>query len=202
MYGSDTTPLIPRRRVNGMEMDTGLPEVQTFRARSQGGALLQVLEEVDDREAHQVRPEAQGGEGVKASLKVEIPIKPVPRRVRWDSRNRRMHRSTREAEYMKKLRTYFKDAAEASGINPEREGVRVAVSLTFFIHRPKRLAEAGPPWPHTVRPDLENLVKPVIDAGNGTLWKDDSQIWQIYAQKVYHGGPTGWPFVRLEVTYG
>ena len=37
---------------------------------------------------------------------------------------------------------------------------------------------------HTVRPDLDNLTK-TIDAFNGVIWKDDSQIMSITEQKCY-----------------
>lgn len=37
---------------------------------------------------------------------------------------------------------------------------------------------------HTSRPDLDNLTK-TIDAFNGVIWKDDSQIMSITASKCY-----------------
>ncbi len=36
----------------------------------------------------------------------------------------------------------------------------------------------------TKRPDLDNLLKAVMDAGNGILWADDSCVAQIYASKI------------------
>lgn len=37
---------------------------------------------------------------------------------------------------------------------------------------------------HTSRPDLDNLMK-MIDAFNGIIWKDDSQIMSMTASKCY-----------------
>lgn len=37
--------------------------------------------------------------------------------------------------------------------------------------------------PHTQKPDLDNLAKPVLDALNGVAWKDDSQIFELRIQK-------------------
>lgn len=37
----------------------------------------------------------------------------------------------------------------------------------------------------TARPDIDNLVKAVTDALNGILWKDDSQIVSLSAEKRY-----------------
>lgn len=42
----------------------------------------------------------------------------------------------------------------------------------------------------SVKPDLDNYVKSVTDAGNGVLWKDDGQICWILAEKIY-GQPPG-----------
>ena len=38
---------------------------------------------------------------------------------------------------------------------------------------------------HVGRPDRDNLVKLVKDAGNGILWRDDSLIWQLCANKLW-----------------
>ena len=35
------------------------------------------------------------------------------------------------------------------------------------------------------RPDLSNCIKFIEDCGNGVLWKDDSQIIKLEAQKLY-----------------
>lgn len=33
--------------------------------------------------------------------------------------------------------------------------------------------------------DVDNLVKAVMDAMNGVVWKDDSQVWGLWSKKVY-----------------
>jgi Holliday junction resolvase RusA-like endonuclease len=38
---------------------------------------------------------------------------------------------------------------------------------------------------HTMRPDLDNLVKSVKDALTGVIWKDDAQIIRLVAEKRY-----------------
>lgn len=44
-------------------------------------------------------------------------------------------------------------------------------------------------WPHTAKPDLDNLVK-IIDGLNGRAWLDDSQIVCIGASKLYGATPS------------
>lgn len=58
----------------------------------------------------------------------------------------------------------------------------------------KRSAQAleGLIWPAT-RPDLDNLLKILMDALNGVVWRDDSQIVEVAMQKWYSDRP------RLEV---
>lgn len=42
---------------------------------------------------------------------------------------------------------------------------------------------------HTKRPDLDNLCKFVKDCLNGEAWKDDSQVVEMKAQKMYSQEP-------------
>ena len=43
--------------------------------------------------------------------------------------------------------------------------------------------EAALYWPK--KPDIDNLVKFVLDAANGVLFKDDSQVVRVLATKMY-----------------
>ena len=42
---------------------------------------------------------------------------------------------------------------------------------------------------HTKKPDLDNLVKAVLDSLNGVAYEDDSIIWSIDATKEYGDEP-------------
>lgn len=56
--------------------------------------------------------------------------------------------------------------------------------------KPKRVA-----YP-VCKPDTDNYIKTLLDAGNGYLWHDDSQIITIQASKQY-GNP---PRIELELS--
>lgn len=62
--------------------------------------------------------------------------------------------------------------------------------LEFFMPRPKShynskgLKTNAPVW-HISRPDIDNLIKICLDALKGVLWKDDTQVCNILAQKKY-----------------
>lgn len=64
------------------------------------------------------------------------------------------------------------------------------VEMYFFLPRPKglmRRKDPEGPVPCPAKPDIDNRVKSVMDALNGLLWRDDSQIWHIDASKWYAG---------------
>lgn len=65
----------------------------------------------------------------------------------------------------------------------------------FFMpipnYAPKFKKEAlnSNPYPHFKRPDLDNLIKFLLDIGNGILYSDDSLIAHIDAHKIYNQNP-------------
>jgi Holliday junction resolvase RusA-like endonuclease len=73
---------------------------------------------------------------------------------------------------------------------------KVPLSLTcvFYRIRPKGVSKKVI-YP-TGKPDTDNYVKLLLDAGNGYLWVDDSQIIHIDASKLY-GNP---PRIELKLT--
>jgi Holliday junction resolvase RusA-like endonuclease len=62
----------------------------------------------------------------------------------------------------------------------------IRLDVTFELPRPKRLG-AGANEPHVNVPDLDNLLKAVMDAlSEYGVWKDDRQVAEIRASKWYH----------------
>lgn len=59
------------------------------------------------------------------------------------------------------------------------------VSLTFGMPRLASGKRARP----IKRPDLDNLLKGFLDAGNGILWHDDAQVCHLDVHKVYTDTP-------------
>lgn len=56
------------------------------------------------------------------------------------------------------------------------------VDVFFFLKRPKSAPKRTHP---TVRYDIDNLIKLLLDACNGLLWADDCQVCAITASKRY-----------------
>lgn len=61
----------------------------------------------------------------------------------------------------------------------------ISLMLTFAFKNPATHANKPVPRPYNRRPDIDNLAKPIMDALNGVLWNDDSQITKVFAEKIY-----------------
>jgi len=88
----------------------------------------------------------------------------------------------------------FKDAirmiAMAHWRNPPSDRP-VAIEIDFYFARPKSMVWKTRPMPsvvHTKKPDLDNLAKAVLDAMNGLVFGDDSQVWRLILSKHYASG--------------
>lgn len=73
-------------------------------------------------------------------------------------------------------------------------GGPVTVYLSFDLPRPKAHYGTGrnsetlkpsAPLLHTSKPDLDKLVRAVLDALTGVAWRDDSQVCLVNARKWY-----------------
>ena len=69
----------------------------------------------------------------------------------------------------------------------------LAISITFFMPILKALSNKKkssiPGTPHFKRPDLDNLIKFVLDAANGVIFSDDSLVYSVTAKKIYDTFP-------------
>lgn len=67
------------------------------------------------------------------------------------------------------------------------------IPSSYSMKRRKQLKDQ----PHTNHVDLDNLVKNVLDRGNGILWSDDKYIHTLTASKRWADNN----FISIEVTY-
>ena len=75
----------------------------------------------------------------------------------------------------------------------------ISLKVTFampFVKKHYRTGkysgELKPNQPHayTNKPDIDNMLKFVMDAGNNVIWYDDSQVWKVEMEKVYSEIPS------------
>ena len=74
----------------------------------------------------------------------------------------------------------------------------VHMMIAFYMPRPKSHYRSGKfshllkedvPKLHKFRPDIDNLLKLVMDAATGVLWTDDALVSWILAKKEYSEKP-------------
>lgn len=87
-----------------------------------------------------------------------------------------------------------------TGINPTAEPVHV--ECTFLLPCPQSLPKRSTPA-HTKKPDLDKLIRAVLDACTGLAFLDDSQVVELEIRKAYardvHNIPIA-PGVQLTVS--
>jgi len=84
----------------------------------------------------------------------------------------------------------------------------VCVDLAFYFERPKSHLNGsgslrkGYSSSHIVKPDLDKLVRAILDSGTvGLVWRDDAQVVRLTATKNYvqESGAEALPGVRVKV---
>ncbi|MBN6186424.1 RusA family crossover junction endodeoxyribonuclease [Aneurinibacillus sp. BA2021] len=106
----------------------------------------------------------------------------------------RMYDPPKSREYKEHVK---REAAKYAPSEPLEGPLVLTVNIYRFIpkgfnKKDKERAVAGTLRP-TTKPDVDNYVKGIKDALNKVIWKDDSQIVSIVAEKFYSQKP------RIEV---
>lgn len=95
------------------------------------------------------------------------------------SSGNRFFTAPKQSQYKAQIQTVMRRSFKGRPM----EGA-LSVSLVFTIKRPKSVSEKKRPLP-IVKCDLDNLLKIILDSGNGIVWKDDAQVVTLEARKVY-----------------
>lgn len=115
------------------------------------------------------------------SWRFEIPGEPVPWRragVRFGARFYVDHRTG-------KWKRLVRGCAALAGISAPLEGpVALTLDARYASRSPPLRLHPRPPEWLTRRPDVDNLVKAVMDALNGLAWADDAQVCLLTVRKM------------------
>ena len=74
----------------------------------------------------------------------------------------------------------------------------ITLKVRFCMPYPKKWFRTGKfagqlkpnaPLIHTNKPDIDNMLKFIMDCGSKVIWNDDSQIWKTVVEKVYSLSP-------------
>lgn len=120
---------------------------------------------------------------------VQIPGRPVAKgRPRFTQTARGVHTFTPERTANWEMVVQ----AEMYKVCPKPLDGPLELSVSFIFHYPKNwakvkreAAEEGESVWYEGKPDLDNLVKLIKDAGNGIIWRDDAQVVKLEADKCY-----------------
>jgi Holliday junction resolvase RusA-like endonuclease len=89
----------------------------------------------------------------------------------------------------------WKEQVKASFYSCRRPTITAPVRLrvSFFLPRPKGMKTAGEyAVPHGKKPDVDNLLKAVMDAmTDAGVWKDDALVYATEVSKWYANRKTG-----------
>lgn len=84
-------------------------------------------------------------------------------------------------------------ASYRENVKPLKRKVPVFVELEFHLPIPasrrREFELSGGTMEPTVRPDLDNYAKSILDALNGVAWEDDAQVVQMNCSKLYAPQP-------------
>ena len=114
-------------------------------------------------------------------LKTFVPVRPSPKgRPRINIKTGRVYtpKSTREAE--KKIKAHLKYAMILNSLIATESPLKL--DLIFCYSRKSAKNKFGY---RVGRPDLDNLIKILLDSANGIVYVDDAQVVEIHATKVY-----------------
>lgn len=124
-------------------------------------------------------------------MRFTVPGPPVPKarpRTITDSRGRtRTYTPARTQAYEQAVAL----CAQAAGPEPELWEALLEVRMIFYM--PTKRAT-----------DTDNLIKSVLDAGNGIIYRDDKQVHRVEAEKRYdkHNPRTEVEVTKLETILG
>lgn len=125
---------------------------------------------------------------------VMLPIEPVPKlRPRFKIVRGKVftHTPEKTKEFENKVAAMYLEKTKQGMFECHKP---LSVSITFCLEIPKSFTkkkrtdiESGI-LQHTVKPDLDNLTKAILDALNGIAWNDDAQIVNLNVHKEYSSG--------------
>jgi Holliday junction resolvase RusA-like endonuclease len=122
-------------------------------------------------------------------LTIAIPFAPVAKGRPRMTRQGRAYTPAKTREAEGKIIEYFSTLDLTPKIGPLDVSVFAIMPIPESWSKVKQAnALAGLISP-TGKPDLDNIVKLVLDAANGILWADDSQIVKLDLCKAYGGKP-------------
>ena len=131
-------------------------------------------------------------------LKVTLPIEAVPKgRPRGRIVNLKTGKQFIQWYTTKETREFEESVRKLLLLQNHKVLGPVELRVTFRLTRPKSVSVKKRPLP-CVMPDLDNLVKSVLDATQNVIFENDAVMCRLVAEKMYCGSDE-WPSIEIEV---
>jgi Holliday junction resolvase RusA-like endonuclease len=133
---------------------------------------------------------------------LRIPVEPVPKERPRFTRYGKVYTPSKTQSYEKAIGYYWEQATQ--GFKFERDQA-VCVNVVFGLPIPKSASKRkkedmlNDTIKHIKKPDVDNLLKSVLDGLNGIAWADDSQVIRVCASKIYSTEPYVYLYIHESV---
>lgn len=143
--------------------------------------------------------------GILKKITITFPMLPIPKgrpRARKCSNHIQMFTPQKTKRFEKAIAEYYEQSTKGFQFDKDQP---IIVNLVFGMPIPssapksRQQAMAQGILRHTKRPDIDNLVKSVLDGLNGVAWVDDSQIVRLSASKEYSSEPYVYLYIHESV---
>ena len=127
------------------------------------------------------------------SVTFTVPGSPVGKqRPRFSRRSGRTYTPEKTVNYETLVRLSYQQQVDAEPFERDKPlslKLEIYQQIPNSVSKKKREMMNGKKILPTKRPDIDNVIKSVLDAVNGTAFHDDSQIVKIYAVKYFSEYP-------------
>lgn len=143
--------------------------------------------------------------GILKKITITFPMLPIPKgrpRARKCSNHIQIFTPQKTKEFEKAIAEYYKQSTKGFQFDKDQP---IIVNLVFGMPIPKSAPKVKQVnmckgnIKHTKKPDIDNLVKSVLDGLNGVAWEDDSQIVRLSASKEYSSEPYIYLYIHESV---
>lgn len=114
---------------------------------------------------------------------IEIPGKPQPKQRPRMTRYGAVYTPAATQSFERLVKRHAKLAGAKPGLEPVHVDITSVFAIPKSWSKKRKLAADG--QPHISRPDLDNLVKSVLDGLNGVAFADDALVHSVSCRKVW-----------------
>lgn len=106
-------------------------------------------------------------------------------RPRVNTRTHTTYTPEKTKAFEEKLKMYFIKKYKRPEVSENPFKIKILIEFKPPKSTSKKMLQKLCDTPYTKKPDLDNIIKAILDSLNGLAYKDDNQIVSINAEKKY-----------------